>query len=79
MLKEYEGMIDSEGLCVLRLSQQTPSRNHWAEARPGYVSFWAILEVESATSIVRELKAGYRSKSLRLLEELAISLGTQWE
>jgi len=79
MLTEYEGTIDSHGLCIFRQSQ--PSRSlHQQRAEPTHrVPFWAVMEAESAIDILRELKSGSRARALRLLEEFAFSLGTQWD
>ena len=79
MLTEYEGTIDSYGLCIFRQSQ--PSRSlHKKRAEPTCrVPFWAVMETSCAVQILRQLQMGERVRALRLLEELAFDLGCEWE
>ncbi len=76
MLTDFEGMIDSQGLCTLRQCQSS-SPFRYLPAEQSRVRFWAVIETESAIAILRELKSGSRARAYRLLEELAVSLGTQ--
>lgn len=79
MLTEFEGTIDSQGLCMFRQCRQTRSLGHPMVEQTSRLPFWAVLEHDSALEVMRELKVGSRTRALRLLEELAFSLGTQWE
>ncbi len=78
MLKEFEGIIDSQGLCVFRQPSvdATLAEQYRTNDRP-HVAFWAVLEMQAAANILQELTLGSRDRALRLLEELSVSLGTQ--
>lgn len=75
MLRSFEGVIDSQGLRSLR---QDDGRCPIAEASStnGQLPFWAILDTNDATRILRELLSGNRRQALLALEELAVTLGS---
>jgi hypothetical protein len=77
MLTDFEGMIDAQGLCTLRQCRQSRGRSRISPEKSGKIRFWAVIESECATAIIRELNSGSRTTAYRLLEELAVSLGTQ--
>jgi len=77
MLTEYEGTIDSTGICLFQQSPTTGDR--LPKRTANLVPFWAILEADLASEIEREWRAGGRFRALQMLEELAVSLGTQWD
>ncbi len=76
MLTEFEGTINARGLCSFRESRESRSLSDLPAKQSGLVAFWAVLELTSAIDILNELKTGGRSRALRLLEEVAVSLGT---
>ena len=71
MLREFHGIIDATGLCSLGQSARS-GRTHEA-----CLPFWAVLDECSASDILHELLAGRRERALKLLEEFAVSLGTE--
>ena len=79
MLTEFEGTFNARGLCSFRENSEARSRRCQPAMRLGLVSFWAVLEPKCAIEILDELRAGGHTRALRLLEEFAVSFGTQWE
>lgn len=79
MLTDFEGFIDSHGLCTFQPSQSARSRSNRSPEPVRGIPIWAVLEAEAARQILRELQSGSRVRALRLLEELSFSLGTRWE
>jgi hypothetical protein len=79
MLTEFEGTIDSKGLCMFRQRQESRSFRAQPAEQIHRVPFWAVLDVDSAIEVLQELKIGSRVRALQLLEELAFSLGTHWD
>ena len=77
MLREFEGIINSTGLC--HFQQTSDLKEHQDSMVPleEHVVFWAVLEVQAASCIMRELMSGSRDRALKLLEETAVSLGSQ--
>ena len=75
MLKEFEGIIDSQGLYLFRQPTNTRKSSAYLPAARPHVRFWAVLELPAAMSIFQELLLGRRIQALRLLEETAVSLG----
>lgn len=71
MLREFHGTINASGLCSL--GQSVPAESLNANAFP----IWAILDDCAATQVIRELVSGNRIRALRLLEEFALSLGSE--
>lgn len=80
MLTEYEGIIDAQGLRTFNKCTGGDMRLD----RPGskssileYIRFWAVIESQSAAWISEELDTGSRVRAMRMLEELAVSLGSK--
>jgi hypothetical protein len=75
MLQAFAGIIDANGLRSLR---QDNGRIHpgRADTEAASVPFWAILDTNDATRVLRELLSGNRRRALRLLEEASVSLGS---
>ena len=75
MLREFQGIIDWNGLT--RFDQRSEHlRVRGSELPPSAVPFWAVIEAQAATQILKELLLGHRQRALRLLEESAVSIGT---
>jgi len=79
MLTEFEGTFNARGLCSFQESRDARSLPCQPAIQSGLVAFWAVLELTSAIDVLNELRTGGRRRALRLLEELAVSVGTQWE
>lgn len=78
MLIEYSGIIDSGGLRTFRRISNPAMRSDAPEHRRfSSVGFWAVLDAETAEQILRVLQSGSRIRAMRLLEESAISIGSQ--
>lgn len=78
MLCEFQGIIDQEGLARFeQRSDWTRLADNNEESLSKRVPFWAVLDTEIATEILRELMQGSRKRALRILEESAVSLGTR--
>ncbi|MCR9294079.1 MAG: hypothetical protein NXI32_15245 [bacterium] len=75
MLREFHGVINATGLC----SFGQDGSWHSGACDGSRLSIWAIIEESKATEVIRELVGGHRQQALRLLEELATSLGTELE
>lgn len=78
MLTEFEGTIDAQGLRTFKrcsgnklrlVRRKSPSQSS------NCVTFWAVVESQSAVRISDELNFGSTARAMRLLEELALSLG----
>jgi len=77
MLREFEGIINSTGLCHFQQTSDLKKRQDLLVSPEEHVVFWAVLEVQAASCIMRELISGSRDRALKLLEETAVSLGSQ--
>jgi hypothetical protein len=75
MLQAFEGIIDASGLRSLR--QDGSCLPMPRDYRPDEVPFWAVLDTDAASRILRELFAGNRRQALTLLEASAVSLGSR--
>ncbi len=76
MLTEFEGIIDRVGLRTLR-ECDTNLAESGLDHQPDRIRIWAVLELESAQAVIKELRSGYRARAHRMLEELAVSFGTR--
>ena len=76
MLQAFEGIIDAGGLCSLRQDNGSDYRSN-VSCSSERVQFWAVLDTQNATQILRELLAGNRRRALALLEETATTLGSK--
>ena len=77
MLRSFEGIIDASGLRSLRQDDGFLHLHAYDEGSGSKVPFWAVLDTEDATVILRELLSGNRRQALKLLEESAITLGSK--
>lgn len=77
MLKDFQGIIDSQGLRTFRQSASSITGEAAVASTGARVPFWAVIEEHAATSILREMMLGSRQRALRLLEEAAISIGSE--
>ena len=77
MLQSFEGIIDASGLRSLRQDDGFLHLHSHDEGTGGKVPFWAVLDTNDATTILRELLSGNRRQALKLLEESAITLGSK--
>lgn len=76
MLYEFQGIIGRDGL--RSFGQSAATQDSLAQiSNATLVAFWAVVDSESATGILRELAYGSRRRALRLLEETAVSLGSR--
>lgn len=73
MLQAFEGMIDATGLCSFR-QDGSRARIILSDNR-NQIPFWAVVDIHSASDVLRELMAGNRRRALSMLEESAVSLG----
>lgn len=75
MLQAFAGIIDASGLRSLQQDNGRiqPDSN---ESGTASVPFWAILDTNDATRVLKELLSGNRRRALRLLEEASVSLGS---
>ena len=74
MLREFEGLVGPEGLCLF---QPRSERRERVSLRPESlrVPIWAIVDANVAHQILCEQRLGSRTRALRLLEENAVQLG----
>ena len=77
MLRSFEGIIDASGLRSLRQDDGFLHQHSNDEGPSGKVPFWAVLDTQDATVIIRELLSGNRRQALKLLEASAITLGSK--
>ena len=77
MLRSFEGIIDASGLRSLRQDDGFLHQHSNDEGSSSKVPFWAVLDTQDATVILRELLSGNRLQALKLLEESAITLGSK--
>ena len=77
MLRSFEGIIDASGLRSLRQDDGFLHQHAYDEGSSSKVPFWAVLDTQDATVILRELLSGNRRQALKLLEESAITLGSK--
>ena len=77
MLIEFKGAINSNGLCSFQQVCNDAERFDAPEAGQEQIQFWAVLEAEAATRVLRELIRGSRIRAMQLLDELAVSMGSQ--
>ena len=75
MLREFQGIIDGNGLARFDhgsvhsfLSGPTAQQRRYP--------FWAIVDSQIASEILKELMFGSRQRALRMLEESAVCIGT---
>ena len=78
MQQAFEGIIDASGLCSLRQDNRGDYRSN-VSCSSMCVQFWAVLDTQCATQILRELLAGNRRRALALLEETATTLGSKMQ
>lgn len=74
MLQAFEGLIDANGLRSLRQGGG-PARLD-VDSTSEAVPFWAVLDTQAASQVLKELLAGNRRFALSLLEATAKSLGS---
>lgn len=74
MLREFEGLVGPEGLCLF---QPRSERGERVSLRPEWlrVPIWAIVDANVAHRILYEQRLGSQTRALRLLEENAVALG----
>ena len=77
MLRSFEGIIDASGLRSLRQDDGFLHQHSNDEGSSSKLPFWAVLDTQDATVILRELLSGNRLQALKLLEESAITLGSK--
>ena len=77
MLRSFEGIIDASGLRSLRQDDGFLHQHSNDEGSSSKLPFWAVLDTQDATVILRELLSGNRRQALKLLEECAITLGSK--
>ena len=77
MLKDFQGIIDSQGLRTFRQSASSITGEADIASTDARVPFWAVVEERAATGILREMMLGSRQRALRLLEEAAVSIGCE--
>ena len=77
MLQSFEGIIDASGLRSLRQDDGFLHQHATDDGSNSKVPFWAVLDTQDATVILRELLSGNRLQALKLLEECAITLGSK--
>lgn len=75
MLQAFAGIIDVNGLRSLR-QDNGHTRPGSADSEATSIPFWAILDTNDATRVLKELLLGDRRRALRLLEEASVSLGS---
>jgi len=74
MLREFEGMVGPDGLCLFRPRTDYGGR---VSLRPEWlrIPIWAVLDARTAQLILHEQLLGSPTRALRMLEENAISIG----
>jgi hypothetical protein len=74
MLESFIGTCDAAGLRTLRPEDERDVTSR-LDGEEGRVSFWAILDSAALPCIYRELTLDHRATALKLLVQMAKTLG----